>query len=113
MILLHALKMELTIEDGEQVQVNEDVTFYAYGTAFEAVRTLAQLQRTLRELKDERDPVVVFHLLHTTEIITPWFEESQSDLSELGAQDLAWQFQQAENALATKKSWYKQVEQYA
>ena len=109
MILLHALKMELTIEDGEQVQVNEDVTFYAYGTAFEAVRTLAQLQRILRELKRETEPVIVYHLLHTTEIITPWFEESQSDLFELGAQDLAWHLQQAES----KKSWYKQVEQYA
>lgn len=113
MILLHAIKMTLAIEDGEQVQYNEDVTFYAYGTMFDAVRSLAELQRITRELKEERDPTIVYHLLHTSEIVTPWFEEISSDLSTLGGQDLAWQIKQASNALESKKSWYKQVEQYA
>jgi hypothetical protein len=97
--------MELTIENGEQVQVNEDVTFYAHGTTFDAVRSLADLQRMKRQLKSDYEPVVVYHLLHVTDIITPWFEEIQTDLSELGAQDLAWQIQQAQGALETKRKW--------
>lgn len=110
MILLHVLKMTLASRSGKQVQVNEDVTYYYTGTAVEAIRCLAELQRLKRELKDEHEDVEVFHLLHTSDIVVPWFEELKDDLVTLGGCDLSWQLQSVRTSLETKKSWYEKCQ---
>lgn len=106
MILLHAVKMTLTIEKGKQVHYNEDVTFYTDKTALVGVNGLAELQRLKQQLHKEGEPIEKYHLLHMTEIHTPWFSECSADLQALNAIELEWQLLEHRSALETETSWY-------